>query len=105
MNEDEAFLRAILAAPGDAHLRLVYADWLEERGDRRSDYLRLEAELAVLPDGSESAPTIRRRVDELRTQVPETWLALLGDHRAAHADEDDQDAKRRALAAKALGRP
>jgi uncharacterized protein (TIGR02996 family) len=38
---DETFLRAILAAPEDATSRLVYADWLEERGDPRAEVLRL----------------------------------------------------------------
>jgi uncharacterized protein (TIGR02996 family) len=37
---DEAFLRAILAAPEDDAPRLVYADWLEERGDVRAELLR-----------------------------------------------------------------
>ena len=30
---DDAFIRAILADPGEDALRLVYADWLDERGD------------------------------------------------------------------------
>jgi uncharacterized protein (TIGR02996 family) len=45
MNDDEAFIRAIVAAPGDDAPRLVYADWLDERGDPRGSYLRLEAEI------------------------------------------------------------
>lgn len=32
MNDGDALLRAILAAPDDDAPRLVYADWLEERG-------------------------------------------------------------------------
>jgi uncharacterized protein (TIGR02996 family) len=38
---DEVFLRAILAEPEDSASRLVYADWLEERGDPRAEVLRL----------------------------------------------------------------
>ena len=45
MNDDEAFIRAIVAAPGDDAPRLVYADWLDERGDPRGSYLRLECEI------------------------------------------------------------
>ncbi len=37
---DEAFLRAILAYPEDDTPRLIYADWLEERGDPRAELLR-----------------------------------------------------------------
>lgn len=40
MTDDEAFLRAIVAAPADEAPRLVYADWLDERGDPRGAYLR-----------------------------------------------------------------
>jgi uncharacterized protein (TIGR02996 family) len=33
MSDEAAFLNAILANPEDDAPRLVYADWLEERGD------------------------------------------------------------------------
>jgi len=42
MNDETSFLRAILAKPGDAATRLVYADWLEERGDPRAKLLRMD---------------------------------------------------------------
>lgn len=43
MNEEAAFLRAMAEAPDDLTLRLVFADWLEERGDTaRSSLLRLK---------------------------------------------------------------
>jgi uncharacterized protein (TIGR02996 family) len=41
-SDDEAFIRAIVAAPVDDAPRLVYADWLDERGDTRGAYLRAE---------------------------------------------------------------
>jgi uncharacterized protein (TIGR02996 family) len=44
MTDDEAFIRAIVAAPGDDAPRLVYADWLDDRGDARGAYLRAEVE-------------------------------------------------------------
>jgi uncharacterized protein (TIGR02996 family) len=41
MSDEAAFLRAILANPGDAAAYLVYADWLDERGEaERAGYLR-----------------------------------------------------------------
>jgi uncharacterized protein (TIGR02996 family) len=46
MTDDEAFIRAILDSPGDEGPRLVYADWLEERGDSRSAYVRAEMDWA-----------------------------------------------------------
>jgi uncharacterized protein (TIGR02996 family) len=41
MTDEAAFLQAIIAAPDDDSIRLVYADWLEERGDCRGEFLRL----------------------------------------------------------------
>lgn len=38
--QEEEFLKAIDAAPRDRDLLLVYADWLEERGDSRSEEIR-----------------------------------------------------------------
>jgi uncharacterized protein (TIGR02996 family) len=41
MTDDDAFVAAVVNAPDDATVRLVYADWLEERGDPRAELLRL----------------------------------------------------------------
>jgi uncharacterized protein (TIGR02996 family) len=38
---DSAFLTAIQASPGESLPRLVYADWLEERGEDRHELVRL----------------------------------------------------------------
>src|SRR3954470_22188756 len=38
--EERPFLRAIADAPDDAGTRLIFADWLEERGDPLAEYLR-----------------------------------------------------------------
>ena len=43
MTQDEAFLAGIVAHPEDPAARLVYADWLEDRGDPRAGYLRAQA--------------------------------------------------------------
>jgi uncharacterized protein (TIGR02996 family) len=43
--EEGAFLRAVHAAPEDSAPRLVYADWLEERGDSRASLIRLEEQI------------------------------------------------------------
>jgi uncharacterized protein (TIGR02996 family) len=42
------FLEAILAAPEDDTSRLIYADWLEERGDPRAEFIRLQCARAQL---------------------------------------------------------
>src|SRR5262249_53807530 len=47
---DDALLRAVLAAPDDDAPRLVYADWLEERGDpARAAFIRVQVELTHPP--------------------------------------------------------
>jgi uncharacterized protein (TIGR02996 family) len=53
--DDEAFLRAIGAAPEDDAPRLVYADWLDDRGDAaRAEFIRVQCELARRGSGSGS---------------------------------------------------
>lgn len=50
MTEEHALLAAILAEPGDDTARLVYADWLDERGGRkraaRAELIRAQIEAA-----------------------------------------------------------
>jgi uncharacterized protein (TIGR02996 family) len=53
MDPHEAFLQAIVANPDDDMPRLVYADWLEERGDPRGEFIRLQWTVAQLPAGPE----------------------------------------------------
>lgn len=45
---DDAFIRTICQAPHEDAPRLVYADWLEERGDERGEFIRVQIELARL---------------------------------------------------------
>ena len=47
--DEEHFLQAISASPDDNLVRLVYADWLDERGDPRAEFVRLQVELRQLP--------------------------------------------------------
>jgi len=49
MSQEDAFIEAILQNPGDDTPQLVYADWLEERGDPRSEIMRARCRLAGLP--------------------------------------------------------
>jgi uncharacterized protein (TIGR02996 family) len=77
MTDEDAFVQALLAAPGDTSLRLVYADWLEERGDPRGEYLRL----LVLIDTSSTAEQLTDEVIErfrhLEKQINLHWLGLV----------------------------
>jgi uncharacterized protein (TIGR02996 family) len=44
----DAFLKAIIDNPDDESLRLIYADYLDEQGDLRADFLRVQCALASL---------------------------------------------------------
>jgi uncharacterized protein (TIGR02996 family) len=73
---DEAFLRAICASPEDDAPRLIYADWLEERGDPRAELLRQDWGLPRITflDWSwvqEHLEFYLRRHPELRSQLNE----------------------------------
>src|SRR5947199_1700743 len=69
--EDEGYIQAILADPEDDALRLVYADWLEERGDPRGEYLRCRCARAALGPTDRKRAALLRREKELRRQYAE----------------------------------
>ncbi len=46
MTHDDAFLQAIIERPDDDAPRLIYADWLDERGDPRGEFIRVQCALA-----------------------------------------------------------
>jgi uncharacterized protein (TIGR02996 family) len=71
---DEGFLRAIAESPNDNVRRLIYADWLEERGDERGEFLRLAVSV-TMTDSNDASTTARlARFQELRSQMPVDWL-------------------------------
>ncbi len=78
MSDESGFLEAIIEEPDDDGLRLIYADWLEERGDPRGEFIRLEVELArgVEDEARRFAMTARR--DALEQQFADAWLGSLG---------------------------
>ncbi len=52
MTTEDDFIAAILARPGDDTQRLVYADWLQERGqDERAGFIRVQIKVAREPAG------------------------------------------------------
>jgi uncharacterized protein (TIGR02996 family) len=79
MNDEDAFIRAIQAAPNDAAPNLVYADWLEEQGQPlRAEYLRLMVEVAKPPTKSLEDEQRRRRFAELGySHTGSTWRSLI----------------------------
>jgi uncharacterized protein (TIGR02996 family) len=77
MREEEGFLRAMLVSPEDARVRLVYADWLEERGDQRSAYLRLDAEAQGRQGKGKGGAGAQQRLQELEVTLDPGWVAFM----------------------------
>jgi len=80
MNDDKPFIEAILADPQDEAPRLIYADWLEERGDPRGEFLRIEVALANLDRGDARRPGLRGlrgRFQQLGGEIDQEWRALV----------------------------
>jgi uncharacterized protein (TIGR02996 family) len=74
MQDDLDFLRAVKAKPDDDGLRLIYADWLDERDDPRGQFLRLHLALKTLsPDHLHRVPG-EHELSYLRKQIDKTWL-------------------------------
>ncbi|MBX3158245.1 MAG: TIGR02996 domain-containing protein [Deltaproteobacteria bacterium] len=76
---DEAALLATLAEhPGDDDTRLVYADWLEERGEvQRAAVLRGIAALARVPFDDDRAVPAARKLLATSAGVVAEWLELV----------------------------
>src|SRR5262245_7696390 len=74
MSEESAFLQAIRGTPDDNVSRLVYADWLDDRHDVRSEIVRLECLLHGLPEEAPERGGLRRRLGDLGGQVDVRWF-------------------------------
>ena len=80
MTDESAFLRTILDRPDDDAPRLVYADWLEERGDTaRAEFIRVQIELANLAADGARRVELAARERELLQRHEREWVAALGD--------------------------
>jgi uncharacterized protein (TIGR02996 family) len=76
MTTDEDFLAAILANPADDHIRLFFADHLEETGrEERAEFIRVQCELARLGQDEVSPEQLRvtGEVGRLARRQREIW--------------------------------
>jgi uncharacterized protein (TIGR02996 family) len=78
MSEESAFLSRLREDPLDGLTRSVYADWLEENGDPRSDYLRAEAALAAMPQDCPDRADAEEALERLGQGIDEDWLFQAG---------------------------
>jgi uncharacterized protein (TIGR02996 family) len=70
MTHDDAFIQAILEDPDDMSLRLIYADWLDERDDPRGQFIRTRVELDQYQEN-----------DPRRKELEDGNLGLMAKHR------------------------
>jgi uncharacterized protein (TIGR02996 family) len=75
---DEAFLCAISEAPEDEVLRLVYADWLDEKGKpERAELIRVQCELTHFTEDHPRRAVLEDREADLLIAHEADWRAEL----------------------------
>ena len=81
MHDEDDFLRKLLENPADDTVRLVYADWLDERGDPESrmkaTFLRLTARLGERKKPGKWRTAIQDELRPLAAKLPTDWLAIV----------------------------
>ena len=75
---DAALLDEIAARANDDEPRLIYADWLEERGNaERAELIRIQIELAKVDASAAQFESLCRRETELLVQSISSRLSTL----------------------------
>lgn len=65
MDREQGFLDAIWEHPDDDVPRWIYADWLEEQGNPRGEFIRIQCALAGTGLGESQRRELERRQQEL----------------------------------------
>src|SRR5262245_40573720 len=74
----DALLQTLAETPKDDDARLVYADWLEERGELlKAEFLRITVSLNTENRSKGKRKTERKRLQELAAQLETDWLAVV----------------------------
>src|SRR5688572_22291710 len=76
-SDHAAFLRAVRAAPDDDLPRLIYADYLDEHGDPRAEFIRAQVERHHLPAGDPRRAELLAREKDLLREHEDEWLGPL----------------------------
>lgn len=77
MRDKDALYRAVLDDPDDDALRLIYADCLEENGDPRGEFVRVQLELARLDEHHPRRPALAAREAQLIEEHQHVWAPFL----------------------------
>src|SRR5262245_26190478 len=99
MSREQSLLQAILEAPDDDAVRLVYADWLEEHGTAhdtaRAEFIRVQVELTKLEQHDPRRPELEEREQDLQAEHEDRWLAPFAELFRALYEMQDQFLARR----------
>ncbi len=68
-----ALRQAIITDPDDTLVRLIYADYLEEQNDPRAEFIRVQCELAELPEWDERRWELWLREKKLLGEFHDKW--------------------------------
>ncbi|HTK75917.1 MAG TPA: TIGR02996 domain-containing protein [Gemmataceae bacterium] len=80
MTDADAFLANIIADPDADAPRLVYADWLDDRGDGdRAEFIRVQCGLAKVDENNRDIHPLASRERELLEKHQQEWLRPLRD--------------------------
>lgn len=74
MSTDAAFLAAIAVCPRDHLPKLVYADWLEEQGDPRAEFLRVQHALTQIPSLGDEWWQLHSRRGQVVSTLDASWV-------------------------------
>lgn len=75
---DSVFLRAIIENPEDDATRFAYADWLDEQGDPRGEFIRVECSLEELKEDTPQHKKLTKHRGELLEEHGKEWKGLFG---------------------------
>lgn len=76
-DQGRVFLDEVLASPEDDAPRLIYADYLEEFGDPRGEFIRLQCEQAQMEPFDSRFLDVSHRCSDILMQHGENWAAEL----------------------------
>ncbi len=71
--EASGFLARIRERPNDDGPRLIYADWLDEQGDPRGEFIRVQLALARLPEDDRRRAKLRHVERDLLGRYADLW--------------------------------
>jgi uncharacterized protein (TIGR02996 family) len=71
--DEAAFLDRVCADPDDDAPRLIFADWLDERGDPRGEFIRVQLALAQLSVGDPRRTALGDREAGLLARFHKAW--------------------------------